>query len=72
MLMTVATTLIGLLPVMLGSGTGSEVMRRLAAPMVGGLVTALLLTLICLPILYRQTVRVRRRLGIPAKGSRNQ
>jgi Cu(I)/Ag(I) efflux system membrane protein CusA/SilA len=51
-LMTVATTLIGLLPMMLGSQTGSEVMKRIAAPMVGGLVFSTILTLIIIPAVY--------------------
>jgi Cu(I)/Ag(I) efflux system membrane protein CusA/SilA len=51
-LMTVLTIIAGLLPIMLGTGTGSEVMRRIAAPMVGGMVTATLLTLVLLPALY--------------------
>ena len=50
--MTVTTVIFGLLPVMLGSGTGSEVMRRIAAPMVGGVVSATLLTLLVLPAMY--------------------
>jgi len=48
----------GLLPIMWGSGTGSEVMRRIAAPMVGGMITALLLSLFVIPVAYRL---VRRR-----------
>ncbi|MCB1683607.1 MAG: efflux RND transporter permease subunit, partial [Pseudomonadales bacterium] len=51
-LMTVAATIAGLVPVMLGSGTGSEVMRRIAAPMVGGMISATLLTLIVIPALF--------------------
>jgi len=51
-LMTVATTLIGLLPVMFGSTTGSEVMKRIAAPMVGGLVSSTILTLLIIPAIY--------------------
>ena len=47
--MTVVTIMAGLLPIMLGSGTGSEVMRRIAAPMVGGMVSATVLTLIVIP-----------------------
>ncbi|MDA3895891.1 MAG: efflux RND transporter permease subunit [Desulfobacteraceae bacterium] len=50
--MTVATTLIGLLPVMIGSETGSEVMKRIAAPMVGGLISSAILTLIIIPAVY--------------------
>ena len=51
-LMTVITIIVGLLPIMWGSGTGSEVMRRIAAPMVGGMVSATVLTLVILPALY--------------------
>jgi Cu(I)/Ag(I) efflux system membrane protein CusA/SilA len=51
-LMTAAATIIGLLPILYGSGTGSEVMSRLAAPMVGGMITAVLLTLLVLPVIY--------------------
>ncbi len=50
--MTVTATIAGLLPIMLSVGTGSEVMRRIAAPMVGGLLSALLLALFVLPALY--------------------
>ncbi len=51
-LMTVATIFAGLLPIMYGTGTGSEVMRRIAAPMVGGMITATVLTLIVIPAVY--------------------
>jgi Cu(I)/Ag(I) efflux system membrane protein CusA/SilA len=51
-MMTVAASIAGLLPIMLGSGTGSEVMRRIAAPMVGGMVSATILTLIVIPALF--------------------
>ena len=51
-MMTVATIIAGLLPIMLGSGTGSEVMRRIAAPMVGGMVSATVLTLLVIPALF--------------------
>jgi Cu(I)/Ag(I) efflux system membrane protein CusA/SilA len=50
--MTVATIIAGLLPIMLGSGTGSEVMRRIAAPMVGGMISATLLTLVVIPAAF--------------------
>ncbi len=52
LLMTVASDVIGLLPIMWGVGTGSETMRRIAAPMVGGVVTATLVTLIVIPVLF--------------------
>ena len=51
-LMTVSTTLIALLPIMFGSGAGSKIMMRIAAPMVGGLVTSTILTLLILPAVY--------------------
>jgi len=50
--MTVATTVIGLLPVMLGTETGTRVMKRIAAPMVGGLLTSTVLTLIIVPAVW--------------------
>jgi Cu(I)/Ag(I) efflux system membrane protein CusA/SilA len=50
--MTVAVIIAGLLPVMWGTGTGSEVMRRIAAPMVGGMISAPLLSMIVLPAAY--------------------
>jgi Cu(I)/Ag(I) efflux system membrane protein CusA/SilA len=51
-MMTVATIFVGLLPIMLGSGTGSEVMRRIAAPMVGGMISATVLTLALIPAIF--------------------
>ena len=51
-LMTVATTLIGLLPIMFGVETGTRVMKRIAAPMVGGLISSTVLTLVVLPAVY--------------------
>ncbi|GLS84105.1 cation transporter [Paraferrimonas haliotis] len=50
--MTVATVVIGLITVMSGSGAGAETMRRIAVPMIGGMATALILTLLLLPVLY--------------------
>ena len=51
-MMTVTAIMAGLLPIMWGSGTGSEVMRRIAAPMVGGMVTSTILTLVVIPSIY--------------------
>lgn len=51
-MMTSTTIIFGLLPVMYGTGSGSEVMSRIAAPMVGGMISALVLTLIVLPVVY--------------------
>ncbi len=50
--MTASATIIGLLPVMYGSGIGSEVMSRIAAPMVGGMISAVIMTLLVLPAIY--------------------
>jgi Cu(I)/Ag(I) efflux system membrane protein CusA/SilA len=50
--MTVATIIAGLLPIFLGTGTGSEIMSRIAAPMIGGMVTAPLLSLFVIPAVY--------------------
>ena len=51
--MTAAVILAGLLPLLIGTGTGSEVMQRLAAPMMGGMITAPLLSLFVLPAIYK-------------------
>ncbi len=51
-MMTIAGSVLGLLPVMFSSGTGSEVIRRISAPMVGGMVSATVLTLIVFPAVY--------------------
>lgn len=50
--MTVAVIIAGLVPIMLGTGTGSDVMQRIAAPMIGGMVTAPLLSLFVIPAIY--------------------
>ncbi|MNJ55096.1 Cation efflux system protein CusA [compost metagenome] len=51
-MMTVVTIIAGLLPIMWSHGTGSEVMQRIAAPMIGGMVSALVLTLLVLPAAF--------------------
>ncbi len=51
-MMTVVAIMAGLLPIMWSTGTGSEVMRRIAAPMVGGMVSATILTLVVIPAVY--------------------
>ncbi|WP_261905203.1 efflux RND transporter permease subunit [Vibrio fortis] len=51
-MMTVLTVIIGLIPIMYGEGTGSEVMQRIAAPMIGGMASALLLTLLVIPAIF--------------------
>jgi copper/silver efflux system protein len=59
-IMTVGTVIVGLLPIMFSQGTGAEVMRRIAAPMLGGMVSATILTLVVIPAIYfvwkRQTL----------------
>ncbi|WP_406611218.1 efflux RND transporter permease subunit [Agarivorans sp. JK6] len=57
-MMTVATVIIGLIPIMYGEGTGSEVMQRIAAPMIGGMASAVVLTLLVLPSVYYLWKRV--------------
>ena len=59
--MTVAVIIAGLLPIMFGGGTGSEVMRRIAAPMVGGMISAPILSMLVLPAAY--LLLHRRRVG---------
>ncbi len=52
--MTVATMFLGLVPILWSTGAGAEVMKRIAAPMVGGLATSFLMELIVYPVLYEQ------------------
>jgi len=72
--MTVAVILAGLVPIVWGSGTGSEVMSRIAAPMLGGMVTAPLLSLFIVPAVYalarRRDARRGRLEGLKGPGSR--
>ncbi|HKB54713.1 MAG TPA: efflux RND transporter permease subunit, partial [Ramlibacter sp.] len=81
-MMTVVAIMAGLLPIMWGSGTGSEVMSRIAAPMVGGMISSTMLTLAVIPALYALVKQwelahrpgpitrgaVPERLGVPAGG----
>ena len=66
--MTVAVILAGLLPIMWGAGTGSEVMQRIAAPMVGGMITAPLLSMFVIPAAYllMRRTRANRALLLPS------
>jgi Cu(I)/Ag(I) efflux system membrane protein CusA/SilA len=57
--MTVVTTIAALAPIMWSTGTGSEVMRRIAAPMVGGMVSSTVLTLIVIPAIYAMVLQRR-------------
>ena len=63
--MTVAVILAGLIPIMLSSGTGAEVIQRIAAPMIGGMITAPLLSMLVMPAAY--LLIQRRRLAAQAK-----
>jgi copper/silver efflux system protein len=68
--MTVAVILAGLAPIMWSAGTGSEVMQRIAAPMIGGMITAPLLSMVVIPAAYylmrRGGTHRRAALGAPA------
>ena len=59
--MTVAVIIAGLVPIMYGTGTGSEVMQRIAAPMVGGMISAPMLSMFVVPAVYLLLRRPRRR-----------
>ncbi len=65
--MTVAVILAGLVPIMFGSGAGSEVMQRIAAPMVGGMITAPLLSLFVIPAAWRLLQERKLRLAVLSK-----
>jgi Cu(I)/Ag(I) efflux system membrane protein CusA/SilA len=63
-MMTVVAIMAGLLPIMWGTGTGSEVMRRIAAPMVGGMISSTVLTLVVIPAIYALVKQWRLRRGM--------
>jgi Cu(I)/Ag(I) efflux system membrane protein CusA/SilA len=69
--MTVAVIIAGLVPIMIASGTGSEIMQRIAAPMVGGMITAPLLSMFVVPAVYllmrRRELRQGRAEGLVRK-----
>jgi Cu(I)/Ag(I) efflux system membrane protein CusA/SilA len=73
--MTVSAIIMGLVPILWSQGTGADVMKRIAAPMVGGMVTSTLLTLIVIPAIYslwkERELRRRERL-VHADGSAGQ
>ena len=70
-MMTVVAIMAGLLPIMWSSGTGSEIMQRIAVPMIGGMISSTVLTLIVIPAIYglvmgrrwRNRSSLRRRLS---------
>ena len=57
--MTAVSTMAGLVPIMLSSGTGSDVTHRIAAPMLGGMLTVLILNLLVLPVIYSLVLQYR-------------
>ena len=67
--MTAAAITIGLLPIFWGHGTGSDTMQRIAVPMVGGMVSATLLSLVVLPVIYALVLRLKHR---PPQAARSQ
>jgi Cu(I)/Ag(I) efflux system membrane protein CusA/SilA len=64
-MMTVVAIMAGLLPIMWGTGTGSEVMSRIAAPMVGGMISSTVLTLGVIPALYALVKQWQLRRAVP-------
>jgi len=61
-IMTATAIIAGLLPIMWSSGTGSSVMQRIAAPMVGGMLTVTVLSLLVLPVIYGLVLQVEERM----------
>jgi len=64
--MTVAVIIAGLVPIMIAHGTGSEIMQRIAAPMVGGMLSAPLLSMFVVPVVFM----LMRRRGLRQEGAR--
>jgi Cu(I)/Ag(I) efflux system membrane protein CusA/SilA len=70
-MMTVSAAFMGLLPIMWATSAGADVMKRIAAPMIGGLVTSFLLELVVYPAIYK-VWKLRTELrGLPASAARN-
>ena len=67
-MMTVVAIMAGLLPIMWSTGTGSEVMRRIAAPMVGGMVSSTILSLVVIPVIYALVKRREPGTALPGHG----
>jgi Cu(I)/Ag(I) efflux system membrane protein CusA/SilA len=64
--MTATSTMVGLLPIMLLGGTGADVMQRIAAPMIGGMLTTTILCLLILPVIYSYVLQRKERLKLRA------
>ena len=71
-MMTVSAIMAGLLPILWSTGTGSEVMQRIAVPMVGGMISSTILTLIVIPAIYEVAKgwRLTREASSPVPGKR--
>ena len=63
--MTAISTMAGLIPIMISSGTGSDVTHRIAAPMLGGMLTVTILNLLVLPVIYSFILQVQERRRSP-------
>ena len=59
--MTAVSTMAGLVPIMMSTGTGSDVTHRIAAPMLGGMLSVMLLNLVVLPVIYSYVLQLRER-----------
>jgi Cu(I)/Ag(I) efflux system membrane protein CusA/SilA len=69
--MTALSTIAGLIPIMVSGATGSDVTHRIAAPMLGGMVTVMLLNLLVLPVIYSLVIQWREALVNPAPAQRS-
>ncbi len=69
-MMTVVAIMAGLLPILWSTGTGSEVMQRIAVPMIGGMVSSTVLTLIVIPAVYALVKGAGLREAVPAPAKR--
>ncbi len=63
-MMTVSAIMAGLLPILFSTGTGSEVMQRIAVPLVGGMISSTLLTLVVIPVIFGLVKARQLRVGI--------
>ena len=67
--MTAISTMAGLIPIMLSSGTGSDVTHRIAAPMLGGMLTVMILNLLVLPVIYSFVLQFQEKRRVLAGSS---
>ena len=70
--MTAISTMAGLIPIMLSSGTGSDVTHRIAAPMLGGMLTVMILNLLVLPVIYSFVLQFQEKRRVVADSSEVQ